>query len=322
MNRVDGEMFIHVLRHAVLLLTIVCVGLWPGVSSGDSNKQLRQLTEELRRSPDDIALREKIIKTALKMKPAPTISEEAERHIVRGVAFFTKATDATAYKKAIDEFQAAADAAPWLATAYYNLGVAQEKAGLYAEAIQSLKLYLLAAPNAKNAREVKNQIYALEVDVEEVAAGRASQAVAAKEQTPGLPRLSIEPVKRLKIAAIPTELKAKAASLEGAWYYKDELRGETVTVHAFTISKNENGDLVAAPPKRGADTEATIPEFVVTDRKVKLTLDWRMTTVTRYWKVETYDLSLSDDGRTLAGSYTQKSNSGRNVYLDRTLFRQ
>lgn len=315
-------MIIHVFRQAVVLLAVVAIGLWPDVASCAGREQLRQLTEELRQSPDDIALREKVIKTALKMKPAPPIPEEAVRHIVRGVAFFTKANDATAYKKAIDEFQAAANAAPWLATAYYNLGVAQEKAGLYAEAIQSLKLYLLAAPNAKNAREVKNQIYALEVDVEEAAAGRAQHAGAAKEQIPGLPQLSIEPGKGLKIAAIPKEFKARAASFEGEWYYKDDLRGETVTVHAFTISKNENGDLVAAPPKRRADTEATIPEFVVTDRKVKLTLDWRMTTVTKYWKVETYDLTLSDDGRILAGSYTQKSNSGRNVYLDRTLFRQ
>ena len=100
------------------------------------------------------------------MKPAPAVPEDAERNIARGVVFFTKATDNAGYHKAIAEFEAATNAAPWLDKAYYNLGVAQEKAGMFKEAIRNLKLYLLADPHAKTAREVRNQIYMLEANVE------------------------------------------------------------------------------------------------------------------------------------------------------------
>ncbi len=58
---------------------------------------------------------------------------------------------------------------PWLAEAYNNLGVAQDKAGLYGPAIQSLKLYLLAAPDASDAKPVKNLIYEIEYRQEKAA---------------------------------------------------------------------------------------------------------------------------------------------------------
>ena len=150
-----------------------------GASTGASQETLKQQVDELKKSPGDHALREKIIKMAAGMKPAPAVPEDAERSVVRGTAFFQKATDANGYKKAIAEFESATNSAPWLALAYYNLGVAQEKAGLYKEALQSLKYYLMAAPDAKNARDVKNKIYALEVDAEDVQAGKNAPAPAA-----------------------------------------------------------------------------------------------------------------------------------------------
>ena len=144
---------------AAMVVLLISSGLAaPSKRSPASQDTLKQYTDELKKNPDDNALREKIIKLALSIKPSPSIPEEAERSVVRGAAFFQKATDANGYKKAIAEFEAATNSAPWLAVAYYNLGVAQEKAGLYAEALQSLKFYLMAAPDAKNARDVKNKI--------------------------------------------------------------------------------------------------------------------------------------------------------------------
>ncbi len=228
------------LAAAMVVLLISSSLAAPSKKSPASQDTLKQYTDELKKNPGDNALRERIIKFALSIKPAPSTPEEAERRVVRGAAFFQKATDASGYKKARAEFEAATNSAPWLAVAYYNLGVAQEKAGLYAEALQSLKFYLMAAPDAKNARDVKNKIYALEVDVEDLQAGKnapaptptAAPAAPGKSlDVAGKPTLAIEPVeKNLNILKLPAEKKAKIPNFTGTWFFKDVLRGEQLTI--------------------------------------------------------------------------------------------
>jgi tetratricopeptide (TPR) repeat protein len=322
----------------LLIITMLASLLLPGLSeaaskkTGASQDTLLQHVEDLRKNPADHALREKIIKLALGMKPAPTVPEEAERSLVRGTSHFQKATDANGFKKAIAEFRSAVNAAPWFALAYYNLGVAQEKAGQYAEAIDSLKLYIMAAPDAKNARDVKNKIYALEVDAEDLQAGKnapppAAPAPSAEPGKLGIaakPSLEIEQTeKQLNIIKMsPSEKKAKMPNFVGAWYFKDVLRGEELTIQAFEIVKNANGDLMVTPPKRAADSYATVSQFEIKDRSMKLQMRWKMKSVVGYWKNETYDLTLSEDGKTLSGSHNQKSIGGRNIDMDRILFRQ
>jgi hypothetical protein len=120
----------------------------------------------------------------------------------------------------------------------------------------------------------------------------------------------------------PPEKKSKMPSFFGTWYFKDVLRGEELTIEAFEISKNASGDLVLTPPKRAADSYASVTQFEINDRNLKLQLRWKMKSVVGYWKTETYDLSLSEDGRTLTGSHNQKSVGGRTIEMDRVLFRQ
>lgn len=121
-------------------------------------------------------LREKIIRLAPKIQPPPAVPEEAERYMARGEAFVEVATDKNGFLRAAKEFQAAAGVAPWLANAYYNLGIVQDKAGQYKKAMQSLEFYLLAAPSAPDAREVRNLIYKIE------ARSEASRSAARKEE--------------------------------------------------------------------------------------------------------------------------------------------
>jgi tetratricopeptide (TPR) repeat protein len=324
----------------LLIITLMISFSGPGFAaqkkSGGPQEMLPQFVEELKKNPADHALREKIIKLAMTMKPTPAVPEDAERGLVRGAAHFQKATDINGYKKAISEFEAAVNAAPWLAIAYYNLGVAQEKAAYYPEAIRNLKFYLLAAPDAKNARDVKNKIYALEVDIEDLQAGKNTPAPPAQPAPPadsgagkalgipGKPSLDIEPSeKQLSIIKMPPpEKKSKMPSFFGTWYFKDVLRGEELTIEAFEISKNASGDLVLTPPKRAADSYASVTQFEINDRNLKLQLRWKMKSVVGYWKTETYDLSLSEDGKTLTGSHNQKSVGGRTIEMDRVLFRQ
>lgn len=329
---------------AILILAYVLPGAaWaaPKKASGASAEMLEQYVADLQKNPGDKALREKIIKTALAMKPAPAVPENAERNMARGVVFFTKATDNAGYHKAITEFEAAANSAPWLDKAYYNLGVAQEKAGLFKEAIRSLKLYLLADPGAKNAREVRNQIYMLEATVEEAQsvpgpAAPAAPTVAAPAATaaPGVtiakptPLLSVKaaldiekdvPLKVIKMP--PPDKKSRIPSFVGTWSFK-ELRGtEETVVEGFEIVNN-NGELSVLPPSRGENNVGSVREFEITEKTVKVQIKWKMKNVPAYWKTETYELTMSDNGKVLSGSYNQQSVGGRNKYLDKELFRQ
>jgi membrane-associated protease RseP (regulator of RpoE activity) len=138
---------------------VVLAWTWSApAQSINAQETLKQYVADLQKNPSDTALREKIIKLALEMKPAPTVPKEATDAMTSGAAAFTAAKSPEDFKNAAAEFGKGTLAAPWLADAYYNLGSAQEKAGLYPEAAASLRLYLLAAPGASDAKVVEAHI--------------------------------------------------------------------------------------------------------------------------------------------------------------------
>jgi tetratricopeptide (TPR) repeat protein len=100
----------------------------------------------------------------------------------RGAAAAKSAKDANDFKDAVAEFEKATLSAPWMANAYYNLGVAQDKAGMYSNAVRSLKLYLVAAPNAPDTKNVEKLIDEIEYRQEKAAKESSPAAVAAKKQ--------------------------------------------------------------------------------------------------------------------------------------------
>lgn len=108
-----------------------------------------------------------------KVSPLPALPAEAERRLVRGQVLVESAKDADAFMRAAAEFRAALRAAPWLADAHYNLGIVLDKAQRFSEAIRSLKLSILAAPNAKDAGEAQRLIYRIEVRQEEAQRAKA-----------------------------------------------------------------------------------------------------------------------------------------------------
>lgn len=79
-----------------------------------------------------------------------------------GATAMKEAKSETDYQDAVVEFKKATLAAPWLANAYYNLGIAQSKVGAYDEAVQSLGLYLTVAPDAEDARQAKTLMFEME----------------------------------------------------------------------------------------------------------------------------------------------------------------
>ncbi|OHE80091.1 MAG: hypothetical protein A2107_01485 [Verrucomicrobia bacterium GWF2_62_7] len=150
------------------------------VAQSTNNAFKQAVTEYQQHSTSENAA--KVIKLALGMKPAPAIPEEAERFIARGQAAVESAKEPADFKAAAAEFEKAVLSAPWVANAYYNLGLVQDKAGDYAGAIRNLNLYLLAAPNADDTRAVKSLIYKIEFKQEKAAKDvRVKEAAAAQE---------------------------------------------------------------------------------------------------------------------------------------------
>jgi tetratricopeptide (TPR) repeat protein len=86
---------------------------------------------------------------------AQDVSDEAKRYFARGVAAVEMAKSPSDYESAINEFGQAVNLAPNWPDVYYNLGLVQEKAEKYGDAIISLRQYLRLAPNASDAEDVK-----------------------------------------------------------------------------------------------------------------------------------------------------------------------
>ncbi len=161
---------------------VIMVSLFAQAQSVNPQETLNQHIAELQKNPNDNSLREKIIKHVRTMKPAPAVPKEAERYMTRGIAAMKDAKSADDFKDAVKEFEKASLSAPWFANAYYNLGIAQDKAGLYAKAIKSLNLYLIAAPEAPDVKTVEKLIYEVEYRQEKAQKESSPKTVAEKEK--------------------------------------------------------------------------------------------------------------------------------------------
>ncbi len=113
-----------------------------------------------RYSDEDQRAREAIIKAVLAMPTPPPTPDDVLRAMVRAQM---RIKQGNSFQTAVDEMEQAVLAAPWLAEAYLNLALVQEKAEMFQPAIQNLKLCLLAAPQSPNLATVKTKIYELEM---------------------------------------------------------------------------------------------------------------------------------------------------------------
>ena len=138
-------------------------------------EELQQMVEQLQKSPDDNALREKIITLAATLKPALVVPPEAKRPFVMAATYQKEAKKPSDFALAISAYQDALKIAPWWGDAYYNLSVSLESAGRLDEAKDALEHYLLTKP--KDAEEAQNRLFALEAK-KNLAAKQAADAEA------------------------------------------------------------------------------------------------------------------------------------------------
>jgi hypothetical protein len=127
-----------------------------------ANAALGQCMAELQASPDDQALREKIVKLAARASPAAEIPAAARDHYARARKLFAAAETINDVGKAIDQYQAALRIAPWWPEANKDLGLALETAQRHEEALTALGLYLAAEPSGRDARAVEDEIHKIE----------------------------------------------------------------------------------------------------------------------------------------------------------------
>ena len=93
---------------------------------------------------------------------AGSVSDEARRYLDRGQMAVEMAKTNGDLSDAIKEFQKAIELAPNWPEPYYSLGMAQNKMEQFDDALKNLKNYLQLAPNASNAKEVKQLINKIE----------------------------------------------------------------------------------------------------------------------------------------------------------------
>jgi hypothetical protein len=166
-------------------ITLIILGLFvfaSGAHAQSPREQWQQLVSQLQTTPTDTALRERIIKLAAELKPAPAIPEEAREPFVMGVTVLKKASDPAGASKAADLFTRALAIAPWFADAYYNRAMARETAGQYELAIADIKLYLGFKLTDNERREAQDKMYALKADALLGTAKKTEQDKAAAEK--------------------------------------------------------------------------------------------------------------------------------------------
>ncbi len=176
-EKVSGN-WLAVLMLEVAMLFLGGVLITSTAQAGEAfvgaRETLKQYVAELQKNPDNQELREKIIKLALTLDPAPVVPEEARRSMVKANTALKEAKDAKGYDRAISQYNEALLTAPWWAEAYFNLAKTLELRQRYGDAIKNYQWYLLAAPQAEDARAVKDKIYEIEEKKEEKAIGPPS----------------------------------------------------------------------------------------------------------------------------------------------------
>jgi len=154
------------LRILVLAIVVPCF-IGSAVANAESpREQLKQMVEQLQKTPGDDVLREKIIKLALELKPAPAVPDAAVEFEGRAQFAFKSAKSPADYIEAAEEYEKAVDAAPWVTGYYSDLCTILEKAGIYVEAKRNCELHLLGVNDPSELAQTKSRIAGLKYAIE------------------------------------------------------------------------------------------------------------------------------------------------------------
>jgi tetratricopeptide (TPR) repeat protein len=142
----------------LILLLVLCLTVYAQAQSNTPQQTLQQYVADLQSHTNDDALRQKIIALAQTMRTPPAVPADAYELVGRAAYAIKNANTDADFVAAADAYGKALQLAPWVADYYFNQGVAYEKAKHFDEAIADFNWYLTAAPNAKDANEVRERI--------------------------------------------------------------------------------------------------------------------------------------------------------------------
>lgn len=160
------------MKFTIYLLVLVSVSLqFANVANAASpREQLRQMVEQLQQTPNDDALREKIIRLAPKLKPAPALPDTAIAFEGRAQFAFKNAKSPDDFLAAAQEYEKAVAAAPWVPGYYADLCTIYEKADRFEDAKRHCGYYLTGLRDPAQMTDVKRRIAGLEFGIEKAAA--------------------------------------------------------------------------------------------------------------------------------------------------------
>lgn len=267
---------------------------------GDPSEAIRQCVNGLgtveKGSAEEQRLRLRAITAALKMSPPPDVPMEAKRLVARGQAGIEMGQSKSDFADAAAEFEKGIQIAPWWAEAYKGLGMANEKAATYRQAMVAYDFYMKAAPNAVDVAEVQSKIFKLEY-------------AADREQ-----KQAFEKVIAMK------EANARLQGLQGLWREKDKpghVWQATVQNGMFVASRPgatedgayHRGQYAIRASIKGAALDGTLsaPPMEIIDSACEVNASEQPLTGT-----------ISEDGKTITVKYQQTVYSSQAIHA--TLF--
>jgi len=162
--------------HKLLVSTFTLLALVASAYGQSPREQLQQLVEQLQKTPSDNALRERIIKIALTLKPLPALPDTAVAFEGRAQFAFRSAKSENDFLVAAQEYEKALAAAPWVPGYYSDLCTIYEKASKYVEAKRHCGFYLTGLTDPAQVTDVKRRIAGLEFGIEKVAGDKRRAA--------------------------------------------------------------------------------------------------------------------------------------------------
>ena len=141
-------------------------------------EQLNQMVQQLQKTPNDNVLRERIIKLAAGIKPAPAVPEIAIEFEGRAQFGFKNAKSEADYLAAAREYEKAVAAAPWVPGYYADLCTIYEKAIKFEDAKRNCEFYLVGLTDPAQMTDIKRRIAGLKYGMEQ----SSPSAVAERER--------------------------------------------------------------------------------------------------------------------------------------------
>jgi len=175
---------------------------------------------------------------------AQEISSEAKRYMFRGQAAIEEATDISGYQDAVNEFKQAIRLAPDWPAAWFNLGIAQDKAEDFSGAMESFKIYLVLAPDAPDYEDVEGFIFKLEYKQENAARKKLEAKAEIRNIVKNLPEWWV--VKGTGYEMAPDNywklFHTGGTNFELVWQYRVKKSGDTSIYGNFTAVIKVNAE--------------------------------------------------------------------------------